>query len=358
MKILYAIQGTGNGHLSRARDIIPLLQKKGELDILVSGIQADVRLPYPVKYTFKGLSFIFGKKGGIDLMETYKKSNLKRLYTEIKSLPVEEYDIILNDFDPVSAWACLIKKKECIGLSHQIAVLNKSSPKPNSLDIIGRTILKNYAPVTHKYGFHFKSYDNNIFSPVIRNEVREIDPVNAGHYTVYLPAYNDERIIKILKEAGNIQWQIFSKHTKKAYIKKNCTIKPISNDAFLQSLATSTGVLCGAGFETPAEALFLKKKLMVIPMKNQYEQHCNAAALEQMDVDVLKSLKKKYLPLIAEWINQDKIIAVNYPDDTSSIIDMIIRKHSAAQPSPKLGEIISSLKDFKKYSLKNIIPKS
>ena len=71
MKILYAIQGTGNGHLSRARDIIPVLQQKGELDILVSGIQADVDLPYPVKYRFKGLSFIFGKNGGIDLNATY-----------------------------------------------------------------------------------------------------------------------------------------------------------------------------------------------------------------------------------------------------------------------------------------------
>ena len=50
MKILYAIQGTGNGHVSRARDIIPILQKKGDLDILVSGIQADVDLPYNIKY--------------------------------------------------------------------------------------------------------------------------------------------------------------------------------------------------------------------------------------------------------------------------------------------------------------------
>ena len=48
MKILYAIQGTGNGHLSRARDIIPILQKKGEVDILISGIQSDVDLPYPL----------------------------------------------------------------------------------------------------------------------------------------------------------------------------------------------------------------------------------------------------------------------------------------------------------------------
>jgi len=116
MKILYAIQGTGNGHLSRARDIIPILQQKGELDILVSGIQADVELPYPVKYKFKGLSFIFGKNGGVDLIATYKKSNLKQLYKEIKSLPVEEYDLVINDFEPVSAWACKMKHAACIGL--------------------------------------------------------------------------------------------------------------------------------------------------------------------------------------------------------------------------------------------------
>jgi UDP:flavonoid glycosyltransferase YjiC (YdhE family) len=30
MKILYAIQGTGNGHVSRAREIIPIPKKYGE----------------------------------------------------------------------------------------------------------------------------------------------------------------------------------------------------------------------------------------------------------------------------------------------------------------------------------------
>ena len=28
MKILYAIQGTGNGHLTRAKEIIPILKEK------------------------------------------------------------------------------------------------------------------------------------------------------------------------------------------------------------------------------------------------------------------------------------------------------------------------------------------
>ena len=73
MKVLYAIQGTGNGHISRAKDIVPLLQKKVNLDILISGTQADIQLPFDIKYRYNGLSFTFGKKGGIDLKDTWIK---------------------------------------------------------------------------------------------------------------------------------------------------------------------------------------------------------------------------------------------------------------------------------------------
>ena len=34
MRILYAVQKTGNGHLARAQEIIPLLQIYGDVDIL------------------------------------------------------------------------------------------------------------------------------------------------------------------------------------------------------------------------------------------------------------------------------------------------------------------------------------
>ena len=357
MKILYAIQGTGNGHLSRARDIIPILQKKGELDILVSGIQADVELPYPVKYKFKGLSFIFGKKGGIDLVATYKKSNLKQLYKEIKSLPVENYDLVINDFEPVSAWACKMKKKDCIGLSHQAAVINKKSPRPKTKDLVGKAVLNNYAPVTASYGFHFGMYDKNIFPPVIRSQVRQAKPENKDHYSVYLPAYSDQRIIKVLGEIKDIRWQVFSKHSKKEYREKNIHIRPVNNDDFIESLIHCTGILCGAGFETPAEALYLKKKLMVIPMKGQYEQQCNAAALKDMGVPVIKSLKKKHTDKIRAWITGKQVITVNYPNSTERIISMIIRKHAAQdiKKEIKLGDAIYSVKKLKDKSLGKIL---
>ncbi|MFN8250620.1 MAG: glycosyltransferase family protein [Ferruginibacter sp.] len=357
MKILYAIQGTGNGHLSRARDIIPLLQQKGELDILVSGIQADVDLPYPVKYKFKGLSFIFGKKGGIDLLATYRKGNIKRLYKEIKSLPVEAYDIVINDFEPVSAWACKMKYKPCIGLSHQAAVINKKSPRPKKKDPLGKAILHNYAPVTAAYGFHFGAYDKDIFTPVIRSQVRNAKPVNGDHYTVYLPAYDDARLIKVLSSIRHINWEVFSKHSKKDYTEKNVHIRPVNNEAFVESMIHCTGILCGAGFETPAEALYLRKKLMVIPMKGQYEQQCNAAALEAMGVPVIKSLKLKHAEKIEKWTGGKQYLAVNYPNSTGRIIDRIIKKHAqdTISPDKKPGNAVYSPKKLQKLSLGKIL---
>ncbi len=324
MKILYAIQGTGNGHISRARSIIPALAKHGDVDVLISGMQADVTLDFPVKYRFQGLGFIFGKKGGIDLMATYRKNKVRRFKKEINSLPVEEYDLVISDFEPVSAWACLQKGKPCIGLSHQAAVLNSHCPKPDQKDRVGAAFLNYYAPATRQYGFHFKPYDEDIFTPVIRDGVRRLVPKDEGHYTVYLPAYSDKRIVNMLLHFPEVHWEVFSKHTKTTDEQQNITIRPIHDNLFLFSMAASSGVLCGAGFETPAEALFLKKKLMVVPMKGQYEQQCNAAALKKMGVPVLKSLKEKAVSRIDNWLEDASVVPVDFPDETERIINTLI----------------------------------
>ncbi len=337
MRILYAIQGTGNGHLSRANDIIPILQKIGDLDILVSGIQADVSIPYDIKYKLRGMSFIFGKKGGVDLWDTWKKTNTRHLWKEIRKLPIKDYDIVINDFEPVSAWACKLRRVPCIGLSHQAAVLNKNAPRPKKSDWLGKNILKYYAPVKHKYGFHFKQFDENIFTPVIRQQVRDQEIKNLGHYTVYLPSYGDNKLIKKLSRFTDVKWEVFSKHTKETYNEENVFITPINNEAFIKSMATSEGVLCGAGFETPAEALFLGKKLLVIPMKSQYEQQCNAAALKDMGVSVMKNLKEKRMHKLESWLKEDEHIEVNYPNNTEFIIQSIIERHWYGRQSGELS---------------------
>ncbi len=324
MKILYAIQGTGNGHLSRARDIIPELKKYAELNVMVSGMQADVQLDTPLKYTCSGMGFIFGKKGGVDFWNTYRKNNSRKFLKEINSLPVQDYDLVINDFEPVSAWACKRKNIPCIGLSHQSAVIANEAPKPEYSDILGNLILKNYAPADEAYGFHFKAFSKRIFTPVIRKQLRNLAPSNAGHYTVYLPAYEDTQLIAQLKQFTGVQWHVFSKHSKKPYQSSNITIRPVQNEAFMASMASSEGVLCGAGFETPAEALYLEKKLMVIPMKWQYEQHCNAAALSLMGIPVVKALQQRYLPEIEKWLSNSQNVKVNFPDITAEVVETVL----------------------------------
>ena len=327
MKILYAVQGTGNGHITRAIEIIPYLQKKGDLDILVSGIQSDIELPFEVKYKFKGLSFIFGKKGGINFWETFLKLNSRKLLKDIKALNIKEYDLIISDFEPISVWAAIKAKKACVGLSNQVATLHHLAPKPENDDVLGRLILQNYAPTNYNYGLHFKSLDSTVFTPIIRKEVRAITPTNNGHYTVYLPSFDDIQIIKSLKKIDHVEWHVFSKHSTKKYKVHNISINPINSDHFLKSMASAEGILTNAGFGTTSEALFLKKKLLVIPMKKQYEQHCNAAMLEEMGVTVLKKFSKKMIEPIVEWVNNSSVVEVDYKDNVKDIIDTIIKNH-------------------------------
>ncbi len=326
MKVLYAIQGTGNGHIARAGEIIPILRNKVDLDILISGTQANIQLPFEVDYQLHGLGFTFGMAGGINFWKTARNLALVKLYRNVKELPVEKYDLVINDFEPVTAWACAMKKVPIVSLSHQSAVLHENAPRPQKLDRMGEFVLKNYAPAGKTYGFHFASYGERIFTPVIRSEIRNAKVYNNGQYTVYLPAYSEKKIIECLIRFRHINWTVFSKHSKIAYEFANIKVSPVDNSAFIHHMVNCQGVLCGAGFETPAEVLYLGKKLMVIPMKGQYEQQCNAAALKKLGVPVAENLRAAGISVIEEWLKNDQAIEVSYPEKTEEIIDIVLKE--------------------------------
>lgn len=324
MRILYAIQGTGNGHLSRATDILPQLFKRAEVDILISGIQSEIRLPYHITYRLHGLSFIFGRRGGIDYLDTFRKNSLNRFLDEVKSLPVKDYDLVINDFEPVSAWAARWNRVPCYSLSHQAALLSHQVPKPFMGSPLGQLILRYYAPADMHYGFHFQNYDKGITYPSIRPEVRAVEPVDRGFYLVYLPAFDEQRITEVLSMLPNTHWKVYSKKGKKRYAVGNVDISPVDGKEFTQDLGRCSGVLCGAGFETPAEAMHLGKKLMVVPMRGQYEQKLNAMALKRIGVPVLKRFDQGAFKAIHEWVHSGDIIRFEYPEVGKQIVDDIL----------------------------------
>ncbi|RYG21594.1 MAG: glycosyl transferase [Chitinophagaceae bacterium] len=324
MKILYAIQGTGNGHVSRAREIIPLLQAHGDVDILLSGTQADVKLSQAIKYQLHGFSFIFGKNGGVDHYKTWETMNLFQFKRDMNRLPLRDYNLVINDFEPITAWACRAQKVESVSLSHQAAFKSKKVPRPKNIDW-GKLILSHYAPTTHHVGFHFDRYDDYIYTPVIRSEIRALEVSNLGHFTVYLPALSDQNVMKLLREFPQARWEVFSKHTQQSYSVGNVFIQPIHNEKFNASLASCEGLFTGGGFEGPAEALFLGKKLLVAPMKFQYEQQCNAFALKQFGIPIIWASTPNWMPLIKQFIEEPQTHQFNFPDETARIVAKVVR---------------------------------
>jgi len=326
MKILYAIQGTGNGHLARATEIVPILKSMAETDVLVSGTQADLKVPFKIDYSFSGMSFIVGQNGGVDFLKTIQKMPVMQFFRDVKNLPVNQYDLVISDFEPVSSWACWYRHKNCIGLSHQNAVLHPSAPQPEFNDLLGKLILKHYAPSTYNYGFNFKSSYPDIFTPVIRHDIRTAQATIKPHYTVYLPAYSDQQILDTLSQIPTIEWQVFSKHSKNNYTIGHVQFQPVSLEGFAESFLSCTGLICTAGFEGPAEAIFLGKKLCVIPMKDQYEQYCNAAYLKSMGIKVLDHFTNS-LPELTDWIENSTALQISFPDLTVEILEGILKKH-------------------------------
>ena len=316
MKILYAFQGTGNGHMARAQEIFPILKKYVEVDTLMSGHQSQLKSDFQLDYQFKGISLLYNKTGGLSYFKTFKENSFLQVAKDIKSIHLDQYDLIINDFEPITAWACKGKDFPFIEVSHQASMKFKETPKPKNRDWLGDLVLQYYAPSKNQIGFHFESYHPQIKTPVIREKIRSLNPSDQGHYVVYLPSFADDVLLKILREIP-VSWKVFSKYSKE-YIKiKNVEIFPIDATQFLHFFETCTGILCNAGFETPAEALFLGKKLFVIPIHNQYEQECNACALDKMGVMNAKKLSSNDLKI---WVNSTDFLKVNYPDETERIL--------------------------------------
>jgi uncharacterized protein (TIGR00661 family) len=272
-----------------------------------------------------GLGFVFGKKGGVDIGTSVRKAKPLRLIYDAFSIPLHHYQVIINDFEPVVALAARLKGRMLFGISHQSALLSPHSPRPQGVRApMAERILRHYAPCTHYTGLHFKSYDHYITTPVIRSAVRALIPSVQNHCTVYLPSIADDRLIWHLSQVRDMHWHVFSKHSALPYHMQNVWVRPINELDYTESLAGCVGLLTGGGFESPAEALFLGKRLLVIPMYNQYEQLCNAAALERMGVRVVRRVEENFSHQLRVWLRGTPLKPIAYPDQTAHIVDQVV----------------------------------
>ncbi|BAV09848.1 conserved hypothetical protein [Filimonas lacunae] len=331
MKIFYAVQATGNGHIARAMELVPFLQHYGQVDVFLSGTNSNLPSTLPVKYKSKGICLFYGNHGGLDYMKMLRAFNPVRAWKEAKALPVENYDVVINDFESITALACKLKGVPSINFGHQASFQSANTPRPSKKDLMGEMILKHYAKAEAYVGLHFDRYDDFIFSPVVKQQVLQAQPENKGHVTVYLSHYSDEVVANSLRQVKDVQFEVFSKKVKSKTVQGNITFVPIGNEAFSESMINSYGVITGAGFETPAEALYLQKKLLCLPIKGQYEQLCNAAALEKFNVPVVESIDNAFVGKVNSWLQAPAPAALTLSHSTYELVQHVIEKARALQ---------------------------
>ncbi|WP_287831327.1 glycosyltransferase family protein, partial [Idiomarina sp.] len=124
MRILFGVQGTGNGHLSRCHTLSKWLNHYAvDVDYLISGREPSRLFDMGAfgDYQWRqGLSFAT-QNGRVDYLNSYRNNSFKQFWSDVKTLDLSAYDLVLTDYEPVTAWAAKRAKKQCIGIGRQYA---------------------------------------------------------------------------------------------------------------------------------------------------------------------------------------------------------------------------------------------
>jgi uncharacterized protein (TIGR00661 family) len=314
MRILYGIQGTGNGHITRSTKIIDALQKKGcNVDVIFSGCDTnkiyDSSVIKPVGF-YKGFTFSI-KQGKIQVLATAKNLSLWQFIKDVLSFDASGYDLVITDFEPVSSMIAKKNKVPCIGIEHQYAFFH-NIPMDRS-NLAARLIIRYFAPADYTIGMHWHHFDQPIVPPVIPDLLTLKKKTVGNLILVYLPFEDPDHIQSLCSAFPEFNFAVYggSSETRSG---NDANIKwhPFSKTVFYDDLAACSGVICNAGFELPGEALSLGKKLLVKPLIGQFEQVSNAMALEMLDLGmVMNSLDKNKL---RQWLAQSPKAGKDYSD--------------------------------------------
>ncbi|MDO5687470.1 MAG: glycosyltransferase family protein [Neisseria sp.] len=316
MKILYGVQATGNGHIARARAMLPALQAADiAVDFLFSGAPRETLFDmecFGAARFFAGFTYRIAD-GKLDQITTVRELRPLQFVRDVRALNVDDYDMVLNDFEPVSAWAAKWRKVPSVGLSNQFALTAPLEAfRPPWLN---RLLLRHFAPCDIALGLHWYRLHDAVLPP-LTERLPESAHRRGDFILVYLPAENPTVILHWLARFPEQIFHVYAR-VEEAQAIDNIRLFPLARAAFLHDLAACDGVLCNSGFGVCTEAMQLGKKILTRPLFGQFEQQANAAILKQYrratvlhhwDDDTMR-----------DWLAADGFAPLHFPDVAQAV---------------------------------------
>lgn len=319
MKILFGVQGTGNGHISRSRTLARALRARGlEVDYLFSGRAADgyfEMAEFGDYRTFPGVSFV-SHRGRISGWRTLKGLAPIRFWRDMRALDCRGYDLVISDFEPISAHSARRWQIPSLTISHQ-ASFDWSIPRWGE-NGFSRQLMHRFAPVGRSLGLHWFHFGQPLLPPIV-------DPMTLAQdnqqVLVYLPFELTEQIAALLSRFNQQQFVCFHPAIRTPSQWRNIRFEPQAREGFKQVLAGCRGVISNAGFELASEALSLGKKLLVKPLGGQFEQLTNGKTLELMGLaQLMEGLDAN---AVRHWLEAPASGAIRYPDVAAELADWL-----------------------------------
>lgn len=316
-KVLYGVQGTGNGHISRAAAMNKALSRLGGYDVtwVMSGRPQQKLMCCESYQWYRGMTFA-ASNGKIQLFSTLTGINLPQFFRDIREISLDDYELIITDFEPVIAWSAKKQGRKTLGIGHQYAFYY---PMPVvGKNLIPKLAMKYLAPADIKIGLHWHHFDQPVLPPIVDMHSVSLDQQQvADKVLVYLPFENQDELIKMLSGISGWNFYIYCAGMEKFNL-GNIHTRAISKTGFKNDLVTASALITNSGFELISESLTLGKKILTKPLYGQVEQLCNAKALSELGyATVINKLNAK---TVLNWLESTTAVyRVNYPDVSMAI---------------------------------------
>ena len=122
MRILYGVQATEQGHISRARAMAHALKQHPDVDVtwLFSGRPRESLFDMNPFRDFQhraGLTFLT-ETGRLRYRKIIMANRYWQFIRDVRRLYVKAYDLVVTDYEPITAWAGNLKKQPVLGIGH------------------------------------------------------------------------------------------------------------------------------------------------------------------------------------------------------------------------------------------------
>lgn len=303
MRILYGVQGTGNGHISRANALAAAFAAQPELQVdwLLSGRPREQGCGAIRQFQWRpGVTFKV-ERGRVDVLATLRNLRALRFLRDVRDLPLEGYDLVISDYEPVVSHAARRRGLPVLGIGHQYAFHHDIPLRGDN--VLTRRIMRAFAPATLPVGLHWHHFGAPILPPILDLDLPDpIPPRQAGKVLVYLPFEDPASLLALFRPQPGREFVLYHPGMTPRE-EPGLAVRGLSRQ-FKAELATASRVVCNAGFELITECLHLGIPVLAKPVQGQMEQLSNAQALRELGyAQVMENLEP---PLLAEWLDRDQ----------------------------------------------------